>query len=493
MLNFAEQCKQFLQIKSVTTQGNEEIANTALSLMREAGLQTQLQQVMHSLEDVSKRQFNVIGILGDSLVDRKTKKGFLLCSHLDTISPGFAEHWTETQANPWLSKTENGKIYGLGAVDCKLDFLCKLHALKKFREKKLKMPVYLVGTAAREIGMLGAKYLAKSLTLNPKYVVVGEPSDLKIIDRHKSLSLLKVFIEYPLMDRDARGFNRKIVLSSFGRSEESAHPHQGIHAIEQLFDFLSMAEESGFEMRYSHFEGGDLFIHVPDHAKVEFFVTSHQLEDFKKFYREVVKVFKRESSFKVEIGGSGEAGRRFLPESLFGCLVSVRQVFKELSLELGKHKNSSYEPAYSTTHWVSLKQNNEGLALYFDMRLLPEISTDDVLKQCAQKISMLSAQFQSLNLRVKCDRTHPPLAMNVGNEFLEICQKAMDLAQLTGGFLKKSTSTEASVFFDAGFEAVAFGPGASYGSSHGANEQGLLAHFEKAIVFYEKLIEKICL
>jgi len=63
----------------------------------------------------------------------------------------------------------------------KLDFLCKLKALERYRERKLKMPIYLVGTAGEEIGMIGAKFLIKSLVLNPKYVLVGEPSELAVI------------------------------------------------------------------------------------------------------------------------------------------------------------------------------------------------------------------------------------------------------------------------------------------------------------------------
>ena len=107
----------------------------------------------HSLEGVSKRQFNVIGILGDPLVDRKIRKGLLLNTHLDTVSPGRPENWTETGGDPYSAMITENRIYGLGSADVKLDFLCKLHAVTRFRERKLKQPVYLVGTCGEEVGM----------------------------------------------------------------------------------------------------------------------------------------------------------------------------------------------------------------------------------------------------------------------------------------------------------------------------------------------------
>src|SRR4051812_41295554 len=98
--------------------------------MQDRGMKTQLQHVTHSNEEISKRQFNVIGIMGDPLVDRKSKKGLLLNTHLDTVSPGLSENWTETDKDPFGAVIKNGKIYGLGSADVKLDFLCKLVAIE---------------------------------------------------------------------------------------------------------------------------------------------------------------------------------------------------------------------------------------------------------------------------------------------------------------------------------------------------------------------------
>lgn len=222
MKRILEDARKMIRINSVTANGNEELANFVHGMMHERGLKAQLQMVTHSQDELSKRQFNVIGILGDPLVDRKIRKGLLLNTHLDTVGPGLPENWTETGGDPFAATIKDGKIFGLGSADVKLDFLCKLRAVEKFREKKLKMPVYLVGTCGEELGMFGAKYLIKSGALNPKFVLVGEPSDLKVVYAHKCLSLFRVTVGYQQVERDARGYNRQSIFMLSG-SRRTAH------------------------------------------------------------------------------------------------------------------------------------------------------------------------------------------------------------------------------------------------------------------------------
>jgi hypothetical protein len=57
------------------------------------------------------------------------------------------------------------------------------------------------------------------------------PTELKVAHEHKSLNVFKVNIGYPLMYRDARGFNRRVILHSFGESAHSAYPGTGTNAL----------------------------------------------------------------------------------------------------------------------------------------------------------------------------------------------------------------------------------------------------------------------
>ena len=212
MKRLVDEAVRLIKISSISGAGNEEVANYAFSLMESRGLKTTLQQISHSYENISKKQFNVLGILGDPLVDRKIKKGVLLVSSLDTADPGRSQAWTKTKHDPLSLSEQDGQIYGLGVTTGKIDFLCKLWATQKFRDAKLKMPVYLVGVGGSELGGLGAKFLIQSHALNPCAVVLGAPTSLSLVTQSPCYINVRVKILFHVVDRDARGFNRKVTL-----------------------------------------------------------------------------------------------------------------------------------------------------------------------------------------------------------------------------------------------------------------------------------------
>jgi acetylornithine deacetylase/succinyl-diaminopimelate desuccinylase-like protein len=498
-----EDARRVIRINSVTSSGNEELVNLLSGMMQDRGLRTTLQQVTHSLEDVSKRQFNLIGVLGDPLVDRKIRKGLLLNTHLDTVGPGLPENWTETGGDPFSATLRDGRIYGLGSADVKIDFLCKLYAVEKFRERKLKMPIYLVGTCGEELGMFGAKYLIKSGALNPRYVVVGEPSDMKVVYAHKSLNLYRVSIAYHMVSRDARGFNRRIDLHSLGKSAHGSYPHLGTNAILAMTDFLQRAADSGFELRFTQLDGGETVNKVPDRASAQFYLTSHQFEDFKRFFREVVRADAPAAAdkggaapltkaFRVELGGIGDAGVRFLPEAIFPCLAEVIAFFRSMAADFEKVRDDSYNPAHSTMNFGKLRQGMSGIDLHFDLRLLPDLMADEIEKHIQKGIDAIAARFPNLNVSAVRERMNPGLGMKREDELVLACAEAMKAAGIEPALDKKATSTEAAQYFQAGYPAVVFGPGKSLGNSHSPNEHNLVDQIEKATLFYERLIERTC-
>lgn len=493
MKRFLEEAKRMIRINSVSVNGNEEIANFCAALMQDRGLKTQLQHVTHSNEQISKRQFNVIGVLGDPLVDRKIRKGLLLNTHLDTVSPGILDNWTETERDPFSAVIKDGKIFGLGSADVKLDFLCKLYAIERFRERKLKNPIYLVGTCGEEIGMFGAKYLIKSGTLNPKYVLVGEPSELKVVYAHKCLNIYRVSIGFQMIERDARGFNRRVHFHAFGKSAHSSYPHLGKNAILAAVDFLHRAVEGGFELRFTHLDGGDTINKVPDQATIQFYLTSHQFEDFKRFFRDNAKADGNERAFKIELGGVGDAGVRFLPDNLFACLNEVVALFKGLAEELGQRKDDTYDPAFSTINLGQMKQRMGGIETHFDLRLLPDLNLQEVDDKIKKAIQEIAARYPSLNVTAVKERMNPGLNMSLEDDLLRVCRDAMSEVGIEPHFAKKATSTEAAQYFGAGYQAIVFGPGKSQGNSHSPNENNILDQLEKAVEFYERVIEKVCL
>ncbi len=493
MRDFLEEAKKMISIPSVSNEGNEELANWLIERMKLVGLKTQLQPVTHSLENVSKRQFNVIGILGDSLVNDKLKRGLLLNTHIDTVGTGLLTNWTECAGNPFQAVVKENRIYGLGSADVKLDFLCKLRAIEKFREKKLRQPIYLVGTCGEEIGMFGAKYLIQSKTLNPRFVLVGEPSDLHVVYAHKSLNIFKATFGFQMVAKDAKGFNRRIVIESFGKSAHGSYPHLGVNAIHQLMDLIRDSAEQGYEMKFVRFEGGETVNKVPDRALAEFYLTAHQFEDYKRFFRDLVTQTGMEKSFKLDAGGGDDVGIRFIPDSVFECATRISDYFRKISLQFSKINDPTFNPAHSTVNFGQLKQTINGLEMMLDLRILPDQSPDEIEKEILKEIKTIAAAYPMLNISGAKHRGNSALGMTLDHELVRICKDAMVSAGLPVKLDKKATSTEAALYFKAGYEAIIFGPGLSMGNSHSPNEYQLLEHLDAATAFYEKVIERVCL
>lgn len=493
MRDFIDEAKKIVSIPSVSADGNEELANWLVDRMKMGGLKTQVQNVTHSLDHVSKRQFNVIGILGDPLVNSKIKRGLLLNTHIDTVGPGLLANWTETEGNPFHAVIKGNKFFGLGSADVKLDFLCKLRAVEKFRERKLKHPVYLVGTCGEEIGMFGAKYLIQSKALNPKYVLVGEPSELSVVYAHKSLNIFKVNIGFQMVAKDAKGFNRRIFIESFGKSAHGSYPHLGVNAIHQLMDLIRDSAEQGYEMKFVRFEGGETVNKVPDRATAEFYLTAHQFEDYKRFFRDLVAQTGMEKSFRLDAGGGEDVGIRFIPDTVFECATRVSDLFRKISLQFAKITDTSFNPAHSTVNFGQMKQTMNGIEMYMDLRILPDQSAEEIEKEILKEIGTIAGEYSMLNVSGAKLRGNSALGMTLDHELVRICKDAMLAAGLPVKLDKKATSTEAALYFKAGYEAVIFGPGVSHGNSHSPNEYQLLDHLDAATAFYEKVIERVCL
>ncbi|MBL7715970.1 MAG: M20/M25/M40 family metallo-hydrolase [Bdellovibrionales bacterium] len=493
MKHLLEDAKRLVRLNSTAKHGNEELANLIHGMLQDRGIKSQLQLVTHSLEDVSKRQFNVIGVLGDPLVDRKIRKGLLLLSHLDTFPAGLSENWTETGGDPFALTVKDGKVFGLGTASAKLDFLCKLRVMEKFREKKLKMPIYLVGTCGREVGMLGSRYLIKSLSLNPKYVIVGEPTDNRIIHAHKSQLIYRVSIGFHQVERDSKGFNRRIDLHSFGRSVCGSSPEKGVNAIDQMLDFLGRGIQNGFEFRFTTVEGGESPSQVPDRALGEFYMTTQQFENFKRFFRESIRMAGKEKAFRVELGGLGDSGIRFIPDSVFRAVLEVQSFFKKTAEVLATRHDPSFDPGISTVNLSRIEPFTSAIQMTFDVRLLPAQVQSEVLAQIEAGVQQIASKYPSLNIRGTLDKKVSSLSLPSESQWVQICQESLKGAEIPPVMSKKSTASEAALFQEAGYDAVSFGPGSSQSVAGSPNEHGLLTQIEKAVAFYSELIERTCL
>ena len=190
---------ELVQIMKIdSTSGKEvELANYIARTFKTPGATLEIQEV------------------GDGSVNLFFKWGtpkIVFCTHLDTVPP-YIEPWAD-----------NGKIFGRGACDAKGQIIAAYNACKELQaEGETNFGLLLV--AGEEIGSKGAK-IANSLIKDCQYVIVGEPTENKLIRAGKGIQLYEVKIK--------------------GISSHSGYPQYGDDAIERMRVFLNKLSEVKF-------------------------------------------------------------------------------------------------------------------------------------------------------------------------------------------------------------------------------------------------------
>jgi acetylornithine deacetylase len=146
-----------------------------------------------------------------------------LVGHTDTVP--YDPNWPEA-----TNLTErDGKLFGRGSCDTKGFIAAAITAVETIDRSQLKKPLALIFTADEEIGLIGAKELAASKLINPRYSIVGEPTSLKPIRAGKGYSLAEVIVK--------------------GREAHSAYPALGASAIFRAARLVTRLELIGDSLK----------------------------------------------------------------------------------------------------------------------------------------------------------------------------------------------------------------------------------------------------
>lgn len=173
------------------------------------------------LYEFKKGRTNLIA----TLAARPTARHSLLITpHLDTVPAG--KNW---RMDPFAGAVRHGKMYGLGATDCKVNLACAMEAINRIVEKKesLGYTLVLAATADEETGSaLGLIPLLDRGILRPDCAVILDADDFDIVVVQKGLLHLKIKIA--------------------GKRAHGAYPWLGVNAIEKMMDVLEAVKAYGF-------------------------------------------------------------------------------------------------------------------------------------------------------------------------------------------------------------------------------------------------------
>ena len=298
---FAERLREIVSLNSISSeepeldQSNESVIRCLERWLRELGFDVTLIKVKEK-----PLKYDLLARLGEG------DGGLLISGHTDTV-PADPASW---KSDP-LSLTETEDRYtGLGSIDMKGFFAFAADAAASFSGKKLREPLYILATSDEETTMNGAKAFMEQASIRPRAVIIGEPTSLTPVYKHKGYMAFRVI--------------------AHGRRAHSSNPAEGINAIEIMHraiagimkfrDSLKKFRSSDFKvpeptLNIGIIRGGDSPNSVPDTCVMQFDVRPTELTPVDFIEKEVRKAIAQSAG---EYSGSIEIEDLYPPLPAFG-------------------------------------------------------------------------------------------------------------------------------------------------------------------------------
>ncbi len=128
-----------------------------------------------------------------ALVGPKAPGGVVLSGHTDVV-PIDGQDWS---TDPWTLTERDGKLYGRGTCDMKSFSAIGLSLVPEMLAAGLKRPLIFALSYDEEIGCLGAPRMISEIAdrvPSPSAVIVGEPTNMNVIDGHKGIASFRVTV-----------------------------------------------------------------------------------------------------------------------------------------------------------------------------------------------------------------------------------------------------------------------------------------------------------
>lgn len=123
--------------------------------------------------------------------DGNTDGGVMLSGHADVV-PVDGQDWS---SDPFTLTERDGLLYGRGTTDMKAFDAVIVNALTELVAKPLSEPVHIALSHDEEVGCIGAPGLVaglRSVGIQPRVCFVGEPTSMRMIRAHKSITRVDV-------------------------------------------------------------------------------------------------------------------------------------------------------------------------------------------------------------------------------------------------------------------------------------------------------------
>ena len=197
--------ENLIKFNTVADKENSKITSWIGDFLSQLGFKVSL------IKSNKNNKINLFATIG-----KKPSLTFL--GHTDTVSVG--KNWTN---DPFGMKIDRDKIYGLGSSDMKGGIASLLSALSQINFKNCKRGLNLLLTYVEETNFNGIIDFIKTKKINTKYVIVGEPTNLKPVVASKGIV--------------------SFVVNFFGKECHGSEPEKGLNAIILACNFIKDVQE----------------------------------------------------------------------------------------------------------------------------------------------------------------------------------------------------------------------------------------------------------
>ena len=152
--------------------------------------------------------------------------GVVLSGHTDVV-PVDGQPW---DTDPFTLTERGGRLYGRGTCDMKSFSACGLALVPEMVAAGLKRPIHFALSYDEEVGCQGAPSMIAELVDHlsaPRAVIVGEPSDMRLVNAHKGIS----------------GYETVVT----GHEAHSSQTHRGVSAVMNAARLIHYLDEMARE------------------------------------------------------------------------------------------------------------------------------------------------------------------------------------------------------------------------------------------------------
>ncbi len=205
--------------KTISGENNNDLINYCDEILKKIGATS------FKTYDAEKKRVNLFATL--KAKKSNDKKPIILSGHTDVVP--VSKSWS---TDPFKATIKNDKLYGRGACDMKGFIACSLAYAPIYSKANLDRDIHFSYTFDEETACIGAPILIKELKkrgIKDGICIVGEPTNMKIIDAHKGCYEYTTYFE--------------------GLAGHSSAPHKGVSAVEYATKYANKLIELREELK----------------------------------------------------------------------------------------------------------------------------------------------------------------------------------------------------------------------------------------------------